>query len=343
MKRLPISSVLVALMSLIATPAMAQGVPAKPGTPVAAQRITIGGSPAGHAISQGAVDAWRKYKPGASITDPGIVGTAVSFAALCGGSAEVIHVSRPIQKAEMEACAQARVEFIELPIAFDAVTLVTNAKNTFLDRLSVDDLRKLWSAAAEGKVTRWNEVNPRWPATPIRLLGPDPQSDETHYFTDAVLGAGQPSRKDYTGSIDMNLIVQSLARDTGSLAYVPLAYYLGNTQRLRAVPIVAPGGGTAVAPTADNVARGLYQPLSRPLFLYVNAQSLSRPPVREFVEYYVTNGAQFARRANYVPLAEASYQAGLSSLRNLTKGTAWNGTVPIGLTLDTLQKKQATL
>lgn len=304
--------------------------------------IRLAGAPAGYAISKGAVDGYRKQRPTATVTEPGIKGTAASFHGLCAGQLDAVHVSRPIQKDELAACAQARVEFIEVPIAFDAVTLVTNTRNTFLDRITVEELRKLWGAAAEGKVLRWNDINARWPAAPIRLFGPERLADETHYFNDAILGKDQASRADYTGSIDMNIVLHGVTRDANSLAYVPLAYYLGNTQRFKAVPVVG-SAGVAVTPTVENVAAGRYQPLSRPLFLYVNAQSLQREAVREFVEYYLANGSRFAALANYVPLTAASYREGVASVKNLKRGTAWAGTVPVGLTLETLQKKQAAL
>lgn len=304
--------------------------------------VRIAGSPAGHAISKGVTDAYRKQRPGIAVADPGIKGTAASFQDLCAGQVDAIHVSRPIQKSEMEACAKAKVEFVEVPVAFDAMTLVTNTRNAFMDRITVEELRKLWSMAGQGKVLRWSEVNARWPAAPIRLLGPDRLSDETHYFNDAILGAGQPARDDYTGSIDMNLVIQGVARDVNSLAFIPMAYYLGNTQRVKAVSVVG-AGGTAIAPTIENVASGRYQPLSRPIFLYVSAQSLSRPEVREFVEYYLTYGNRFAQLANYVPLSAASYRDGLASVKNVKRGSAWAGTVPVGLTLETLQQKQAAL
>lgn len=336
----------------VAPAAVAPAATATPPAPVSAEaaanaiktatNIRIAGSPAGAAISQGVVEAWRKQQPAAKVTDPGIKGTAASFHGLCNGSLDAVHVSRPILKAELEACAKAKIEFVEVPIAFDAVTLVTNTRNTFLDRITVEELRKLWAAAAQGKVIRWNEINARWPAAPIRLFGPDRLSDETHYFTDAILGAGQSGRADYTGSIDMNIVLHGVTRDANSLAYVPLAYYLGNRHRFKAVPVVD-AGGIAVAPTVENVAAGRYQPLSRPLFLYVSAQSLQREPVRGFVEYYLANGSRFAQLANYVPLAEASYRNGLASVKSVKRGTAWAGTVPVGLTLETLQKKQAAL
>ncbi len=306
-----------------------------------AQILRIDGSAAGAEISKAAVVEYRKQNKDISFS-LGVSGSGGGLAKFCRGEAEMVSTTRPIQRSEIDACAKARIEFIELPLAFDAVTVIVNARNTFVDRLSVEDLRKMWQGSAQGEITHWDQINPRWPHQPMKLLAPDRLSDESSYFNAAILG-GEAPRQDIMASTEDRILIQGVARDANTLSFVSLAYYLENRAQLKAVPIAAKTGATPVAPTLDAIAKGAYQPLARPLFLYVNAKALAQPAVRAFAEYYVVNGARLAKAANTVPLAESSYRLDLERLRKSSTGTVWGGRVPTGLTLETLQTRKAAL
>src|SRR6185503_13397251 len=223
----------------------------------------------------------------------GISGTGGGFKKFCRGETDISDASRPILEKEMADCKAAGIEYIELPVAFDALTVVVNPKNGFIRQLTVADLKKMWEPSAQGKVTRWNQVNLAWPDAPIKLFGPGADSGTFDYFTEAVVGKAKSSRGDFTASEDDNVLVQGVARDAGALGYFGYAYYVENKDKLKAVPIVN-GKGQAVAPSIEAVLKGAYQPLSRPIFIYVSAKSLARPEVKEFVEFYLKEGAKLA-------------------------------------------------
>ena len=176
-------------------------------------------------------------------------------------------------------------------MAFDALTVVINPKNTFIKQLTVAELKKMWEPAAQGKVTHWNQVNPAWPDQPMKLFGPGADSGTFDYFTEAIVGKSKSSRGDFTASEDDNVLVQGVSRDVNGLGYFGYAYYVENKDKLKAVPIVN-DKGQAVEPSMEAVLKGSYTPLARPIFIYVNTKSLGKPEVKEFVEYYMKNGAQ---------------------------------------------------
>jgi phosphate transport system substrate-binding protein len=176
----------------------------------------------------------------------------------------------------------------------------------------------MWEPAAQGKVTRWNQVNPQWPDQPMKLFGPGADSGTFDYFTEAVVGKSKASRGDFTASEDDNVLVQGVSRDLNGLGYFGFAYYVENQDKLKAVPIVNEKG-EAVAPSMEAVEKGTYTPLARPIFIYVSAKSLARPEVREFVEYYLANGAKLAKEVKYVPLPASAYHQGLELLKREAK------------------------
>jgi phosphate transport system substrate-binding protein len=273
----------------------------------------------------------------------GVSGSAGGLAKLCRGEIDIANSTRPIGKDELAVCKETGTQFIELPVAMDAITVIVNPRNRFVESLSVEELRAMWAKEAQGKVVRWSQVNPSFPDAPLKLLGPDAKFEHASTFTEAILGPGKPAREDTMTSVEDSVLIQGVARDPNALSYVPYAAYLENRSRLKAVPIAARSGSFAVAPSAENLAKGLYQPLSRPLFLYVSVKSLERPAVREFVQYTLANGVRLASEASYAPLPEAAYRLGLDHLNKKTAGTAWGGGVPIGLSMDELQRRQAAL
>lgn len=309
----------------------------------AAQPVRIEGAGALEPLARAAVDEYLKARRGALAIELGVSGTGGAIARLCRGEIDLAHATRPMRADEIEACAQAKVEFIELPIAFDAVTLVVHARNRFVSSLTVEELRKIWEAAAQGRVTRWNQVNPAWPDWPLTLLGPDRQSDEGRYFNAAILGPGRPPRADTMASAQDEVLIQGVARSAYALGYVSLGAYLKHRAEVKAVPVSAGAGVPPVAASVEAIAQGAYQPLARPLFVYVSAKSLARPEVRDYVEFLLGNAPRLARSAHYAPLADAAYRRELERVRAPVTGSAWGGAVPVGLTLEALQKKYGLL
>lgn len=268
----------------------------------------------------------------------GMSGTGGGFKKFVRGETDISNASRPIQAKEMEEAAKNGVEYIELPIAFDALTVVVNKDNTFLKELTVADLKKMWEPDAQGKVTKWNQVRSEWPNEPLTLYGAGSDSGTFDYFTEAVCGKSKAQRGDYTASEDDNTLVTGVSRDKHSLGYFGFAYYISNQDKLRAVPIVN-ASGKAIAPGEASVKDGSYNPLSRPLFIYVNKKSLDKPEVRKFAEFFLTNGAELAAEVKYVPLPASAYTKGLERIASKQAGTAFGGHNEVGLHIDDLMSR----
>jgi phosphate transport system substrate-binding protein len=308
-----------------------------------AQVIKIDGSSTVFPITEGVAEDFQKSKKGAIKVTVGISGTGGGFKKFCRDETDVQGASRPILKKEMADCKAAGIEYFELPVAFDALTVVMNPKNSFLKQISVEELKKMWEPAAQGKVTRWNQVNPAWPDAPIKLFGAGSDSGTFDYFTEAINGKSKASRGDYTASEDDNVLVQGVSQDVNAIGYFGFAYYAENQSRLKAVPIVEKAGQPAVLPSQESVIGGTYQPLSRPIFIYVNAKSLQKPEVKEFIEFYMKEGPGIAKEVKYVPLPATAYKMNLDHLAKGRKGTVFGGEAEVGVTIDALMAREAKL
>ena len=326
----PISYLAVAAMFAAAAPAFAQQ-----------QVVKVDGSSTVFPITEAVAEEFQKAKKQSIKVTVGISGTGGGFKKFCRGETDISDASRPILKAEMAECAKAGIEYYELPVAFDALTVVINPKNNFIKQLTIAEMKKMWEPAAQGKVTRWNQVNPQWPDQPMKLFGPGADSGTFDYFTEAVVGKAKSSRGDFTASEDDNVLVQGVARDANALGYFGFAYYVENKDKLKAVAIVN-DKGQAVVPSMEAVEKGTYAPLSRPIFIYVNAKSLGKPEVREFVEYYMKNGAKLTREVKYVPLPESAYKTALEHVQQGKKGTVFGGMAEVGVTIEELLKREAS-
>jgi phosphate transport system substrate-binding protein len=304
--------------------------------------VKIDGSSTVYPITEAVAEEFQKAEKNAIKVTVGISGTGGGFKKFCRGETDISNASRPILRKEMEACAAAGIKYFELPVAFDALTVVVHPKNPFLKQITVDELKKMWEPAAQGKVTRWNQVNPAWPDAPVKLFGAGSDSGTFDYFTEAVVGKAKSSRGDYTASEDDNVLVQGVAQDIHALGYFGFAYYAENTARLKAVPIVNPKG-KAVAPSMENVIDGTYQPLSRPIFIYVAEKAYARPEVKKFVEFYMKQGARLAQEVKYVPLPEKAYTANIEHLKKGKLGTVFGGSAEVGITIEELMKREAKL
>ena len=304
-----------------------------------AQLIQIDGSSTVFPITEAVSEEFQKAKKGAVKVTVGIAGTGGGFKKFCRGETDISDASRPILKAEMETCKQSGVQYVELPIAYDALTVIVNPKNDWVKSLAVPDLKKMWEPGAQGKVTSWNQVRSEWPNNPLKLFGPGADSGTFDYFTEAVVGKAKSSRGDFTASEDDNVLVQGVANDRNALGYFGFAYYIENQKKLRAVPI--DGGKGPVLPSAKTVEDGTYQPLSRPIFIYVSKKSLDKPEVREYVEFYLKNAPSLVKQVKYVALPSSAYTIGMDHVKKGKVGTVFGGESQVGIKIEELLKREA--
>ena len=304
--------------------------------------VKIDGSSTVYPITEAVAEEFQKAEKNAIKVTVGISGTGGGFKKFCRGEIDISDASRPILKKEMEACAAAGIKYFELPVAFDALTVVINPKNAFIKQLTVEELKKMWEPAAQGKITRWNQVNPAWPDQPLKLFGPGADSGTFDYFTEAVVGKSKSSRGDFTASEDDNVLVQGVTQDVNALGYFGYAYYAENTAKLKAAPIVNPKG-KAVLPSMESVLSGAYEPLSRPIFIYVSEKAYQRSEVKKFVEFYMKHGAKLSREVKYVPLPDKAYATNLDHLKKGKLGTAFGGVAEVGITIEELQAREGKL
>lgn len=308
-----------------------------------AQIVKIDGSSTVYPITEAVAEEFQKAKKNAIKVTVGISGTGGGFKKFCRGETDFSNASRPITAKEMEDCKAAGVEYIEMPVAYDALTVVINPKNTFLKQVTVDELKKMWEPASQGKVMKWNEVNPAWPDAPMKLFGAGADSGTFEYFTEAIVGKPKSSRGDFTASEDDNVLVQGVSRDVNALGYFGYAYYAENMSRLKGLPIVNPKTGKAVEPSGANVENASYQPLSRPIFVYVKKSSLDKPEVREFVDFYMKNAEKLVREVKYVPLPKSAYDGNLKHVKDNKIGTVFGGKNEVGITIEELMKREAKM
>jgi phosphate transport system substrate-binding protein len=307
------------------------------GAQSAGSTIKIDGSSTVYPITEAVAEEFQGKNLGAKVI-VGISGTGGGFKKFVAGEIDISEASRPIKPAEIKAAAEKGIEFIELPVAYDALSVVVNPKNTWADKLTVKELAKIWAPESQDKVMKWSEVRAGWPDIPLKLFGPGTDSGTFDYFTEAVVGREKASRGDYTSSEDDNIVVQGVAGNPGALGYFGLAYYEGNHDKLRVVPIddeKDENGKGAIVPSAASVVAGNYVPLSRPLLIYVRKAALSRPEVKKFVEFYLDNASGLAREIGYVELPGNIYSLAKKRLSNVKTGTVF-GSNSISISLEKL-------
>jgi phosphate transport system substrate-binding protein len=276
--------------------------------------IAVDGSSTVGPLTTAAAEAYRGEQAGVNI-EVGVSGTGGGFERFCAGETDISNASRPIdEEEEVPVCQEAGIEYTEFQVGVDALTVVVNPENDWATCLTVDQLKKIWEPAAEGKVDNWNQVDPSFPDQQLALAGPGTDSGTFDYFTDEVNGEEGASRSDYTASEDDNVIVQAVAGDPGALGYFGFTYFEENEDSLKALEI--DGGEGCVAPSVDTARDGSYTPLSRPLFIYVKNESLQRPEVQGFVEYFLTNSIQLAEDALFIPVPDEQVDENLSMLES---------------------------
>lgn len=307
-----------------------------------APMIRIDGSSTVFPIAEAVAEEFQVSQRGAIRVTVGLSGTGGGFKKLCRGDIDISNASRPILEEEMAMCRNAGVNFIELPVAFDAITVVVNPSNNWVKSLTIADLKKMWEPGAQGQLTRWNQVRPEWPDVPLMLFGPGADSGTFDYFTEAVTGKAKSSRGDYTASEDDNVLVQGVEHNKNALGYFGFAYYISHKDQMRAVPIEK-ADGTQVLPSTAAVTDGTYQPLSRPLFIYVSDKAAQREEVRKLIEFYLTEGPELAAQVGFVPLPEQAAQVALQHFTAGRMGTVFGGVPEVGVTIEDLLKREAKL
>ena len=297
---------------------------AVPGYLRAGEVIKIDGSSTVFPITEAVAEEFQKAT-GNRVT-VGISGTGGGFKKFTRGETDVQNASRPISGSEIEAAKAAKIEFLEFPIAYDALTVVVNSRNDWAKDIKVSELKKIWEPAAQGQIKKWNQIRPEWPDKEIKLYGAGSDSGTFDYFTEAVVGKSKASRGDYTASEDDNVLVQGVEGDKFALGYMGYSYYEAHKNRLKSLPVIwDEKGKPAVAPSMATVLDGTYNPLSRPLFIYVNLKSLDKPEVLKFTEFYFDNIEKLAKEVNYVPLPASAYETLRKRLADRQKGTAFAG------------------
>ena len=300
--------------------------------------IAIDGSSTVFPITEAIAEEFQKAN--ASRVTIGVSGTGGGFKKFCKGETAITGASRPIKPTEVELCGDNDVGYIELPVAYDGIAVVVHPDNDWAQHMTVAELRALWRPEAQGKVQRWSQIRTGWPDSEIHLFGPGVDSGTYDYFTKAIVGAEHSSRGDLTSSEDDNVLVQGIATDRLALGFFGYAYYEENKERLALVPIDDgddSNGAGPIAPSPATVGNGTYQPLSRPIFIYVSSAAVERDEVRKFVDFYISHAAGLVREVGYIPLPDSTYQLVAKRFQGRVAGSVFAGSGSrIGATVEDL-------
>jgi phosphate transport system substrate-binding protein len=335
------------VVSVVATVALtaACGGGTAPGSPGAANAalVTLDGSSTVFPISEAVAEEFQRANPGVRIT-VGISGTGGGFQKFCRAETDISNASRPISASEIEACAKAGVEYVELPVAYDGIAIVVHPKAAWVSDITAAELKTLWAPDAQNKVTRWNQVRASWPDREIHLFGAGVDSGTYDYFTEAVTGKAKASRGDFTSSEDDNVLVQGVSSDELALGFIPFAYYEENQDQLKLIPVddgKGDNGAGAIVPNPDTIRTGTYQPLSRPVFIYVSRKAAERPEVQKFVEFYLAQADALVREVNYVGLGQGAYDLVAERFKGRVTGSLFaGGQNTVGLTIEQLLARE---
>ena len=266
--------------------------------------IKVDGSSTVYPVTEAVAEEFRTEAPKVRIT-VGISGTGGGFKKFCRGETDISDASRPIKQKEIDACGSANIAYLPLTVAYDGMAVLINPENDWVDKFTVEELKKIWEPAAQGKITRWNQVRPEWPDEEMHLFGPGVASGTYDYFTEAICGESGSSRGDFTASEDDNVLVQGIATDKYALGFFGLAYYEENKDKLKLAPV--DNGSGPILPSMTTVKDGTYAPLSRPLFIYVNSEATKKTHVVEFIRFYLDNVSELVGSVGYIPLPDTEY------------------------------------
>lgn len=272
--------------------------------------IRIDGSSTVFPITEAIVEEFNMVEPNVKIP-VGVSGTGGGFKKFIAKETDISNASRPIKDEEAEGAKNAGVEYTEYKVAYDGLSVLVNPENTWVDYLTVEELAAIW--IPDSQVKTWKDVREEWPDEEIKFYAPGTDSGTFDYFTEEINGESGAIRSDFTGSEDDNVLVQGIAGDKNALGFFGFAYYEENQDKLKVVPI--DNGNGAITPTFDTIKSGEYAPLSRPIFIYVNNESLKREEVKEFVTFYLENAKDIVPEVGYVSLPEEEYETELELLR----------------------------
>ena len=303
--------------------------------------VTIDGSSTVFPITQAIAEEFQIANPGIKVT-VGISGTGGGFKKFCNGEVDINDASRPIRESEIEACEKNGISFIELPVAFDGIAVVANPANDWVSCLKVSELREIWKPGS--KVKKWSDIRQGFPEGEIKLVGPGTDSGTFDYFTKAIVGEEHSQRSDYLASEDDNVLVQAVANEKYALGYFGYAYYAENKDKLKLIAVddENPDNGNAcVYPSEETISNGLYQPLSRPLFIYINRESADKPEVKAFVRFYLENAAKLVPEVGYVALPQKAYQLALKRFEERKTGSIFSGGSEVGVSIEEILEKES--
>ncbi|MFQ3580639.1 MAG: PstS family phosphate ABC transporter substrate-binding protein [Chloracidobacterium sp.] len=304
--------------------------------------IKVDGSSTVYPLAEAVAEEFQLRHPGVRVTI-GVSGTGGGMKKFCRGETDVATASRPIAPSEREACRQAGLAYYELPIAMDAIVVVTHPRNAQVSAVTLEELRRMWSPEAQGRIRRWSDINPAWGDRPLNLYGAGTDSGTFDYFTEVVNGKARASRGDYMASEDDNVLVQGIAGDLNALGYFGFDIYYENRDKLRALPIVRAAGQPPVTPTVETILAGDYAPLARPLFVYVNARAMDRPEVATFVHFWLEQGGKLAEEVHCVPLPPDAYAGIRRHLDNRRVGTIFDRRPAVAISIQELLTLPAVL
>lgn len=334
----------VSLLLLLAAcggekPATTGQSPSTASPPAEAALIRVDGSSTVFPITEAVAEEYRKAGNAAKVT-VGISGTGGGFKKLCAGEVDMADASRPIKPSEVELCAKNGIEYIEVPVAYDGLAILVHPNNTWATSITTAELKKIWEPEAQGQITKWSQVRPGWPDKELRLYGAGVDSGTYDYFTEAINHKEHASRGDFTSSEDDNVLVQGISGDEGSLGFFGLAYYEENQDKLKLVPVddeKPENGAGPIGPSKETVQNATYQPLSRPLFVYISKKALDRPEIKAFVSFYLSNATKLVDEVGYIPLPSDAYSRVQARVDARQTGSVFGGKgSQVGINLDVL-------
>ena len=309
-------------------------------SPALSGDLEIDGSSTAYPITEAMAEEFGVLTGGNVRVVVGVSGTGGGFKKFCAGETAISDASRPVTQKEVDLCAEAGIDFVEIPVAIDGLSVMVNPSNDFVDCMTTDELHTLWAPEAEDTGMTWSQVRDGWPDREVRLYGPGVDSGTFDYFTETVNGESQASRGDFLASEDDNVLVTGISGDPNGLGYFGYAYYAENKDKLKIVPI--DGGDGCVTPTGETINNGSYAPLSRPLFIYVRSDVLEEPHIKAFVEFYLSEESRaLVSEVGYIPFPDKVYELALAKFRNGVTGAAFGGDARMSGTIqEVLQASQ---
>ena len=281
--------------------------------------IQIDGSSTVYPITEAVAEEYRTEAPDVKVT-VGVSGTGGGMKKFTRGEIDIVDASRKMKSSEDSLAKANGISYIELPVAYDGLTVVVHPENDWVKEITTEELKKIWEPSAQGKITKWNQIRSNWPDKEIHLYGPGVESGTYDYFTEAVVGESGASRGDYTASEDDNVLVQGVSTDPYALGFFGYAYYEENQNKLKVIAVN--NGKGAITPSIETVKNGSYAPLSRPLFIYVNSKAVSSPATVDFVKFYLNNAGELSKEVGYIPLPDEMYKEQQEKFKQFVEGVS---------------------